>query len=242
MSIEIAFRSDKGLVRPSNEDTVMVQLDPGIVVLTDGMGGYKAGEVASKIAAESIVEYLCDGGVVGPNSLEGAVEAANEAILDAIDQNSGYEGMATTVVAGSFDSHRLHYAHVGDSRLYRFRGEALVQLTRDHSMIQELVNQNHFANVEEALAAGVKNNVLTRGLGITDHVVVDTAETGLDVGDIYLLCSDGLSNMVDMPVLEEVLSNREMTLEEKADCMIKHALESGGADNVSLILISVLSV
>ncbi len=240
MSIEIAFCSDKGLVRPSNEDTVMVQLDPGIVVLTDGMGGYKAGEVASKIAADSIVEYLCDGDAVGLVSLEEAVDAANEAILEAIDQNSGYDGMATTVVAGSFDSHRLYYAHVGDSRLYRFRADALVQLTRDHSMIQELVDQNHFANVEEALAAGVKNNVLTRGLGISSDVVVDTAETGLDVGDIYLLCSDGLSNMVDKSVLEKVMSNREMTLEEKADCMIEHALESGGSDNVSLILVGVV--
>ncbi|MCP3662885.1 MAG: serine/threonine-protein phosphatase [Gammaproteobacteria bacterium] len=240
MSIEIAFRSDKGLVRPSNEDTVMVQLDPGIVVLTDGMGGYKAGEVASKIAADSIVEYLCDGDAVGPDSLDEAVDAANEAILDAIDQNSGYDGMATTVVAGSFDSHRLYYAHVGDSRLYRFRADALVQLTRDHSMIQELVDQNYFANEEEALAAGVKNNVLTRGLGISSDVVVDTAETGLNVGDIYLLCSDGLSNMVDKHVLEKVLSNRQMTLEEKADCMIEHALESGGSDNVSLILVGVV--
>ena len=156
MLIEAASRTDRGLVREGNEDAVATFPEYGLVVLADGMGGHCSGEVASQLAVETIgTLMLMSAGDVG---LRTVVEAANTAIIQAIEDSPEYEGMGTTLAMAMFKSRRIHFAHVGDSRIYRFRRGRLEQLTRDHSIIQELVDQGLFESAEEARGAGVKNN------------------------------------------------------------------------------------
>ncbi|MES9845415.1 MAG: Stp1/IreP family PP2C-type Ser/Thr phosphatase [Candidatus Sedimenticola sp. PURPLELP] len=238
--IETVSRSDKGLVREVNEDSVAAMPDFSLVVLADGMGGYNSGEIASQVAVETIAAYLMPvlGSVEEAEApLVDAVGAANKSIFAAIDEDTRYEGMATTVVLGVFGERKLHYAHVGDSRLYRLRDGRLDRLTRDHSMIQELVDQGMFESMEEAHEAGVRNNVLTRGLGVDQQLEVDTADIQIKTGDLFLFCSDGLSNMVNDHVMEEILSASDQSIESKTDQLLAMALENGGLDNVSLVLV-----
>ncbi|MES9967566.1 MAG: Stp1/IreP family PP2C-type Ser/Thr phosphatase [Sedimenticola sp.] len=238
MSIEVASCSDKGLVREVNEDSLAAMPDYGLVIVADGMGGYNAGDVASQIAVETIAMTLLPQlGMEAEISLADTVAAANDTIIASIEAEPQYRGMATTVVLGVFGAGTLHYAHVGDSRLYRLRGGQLEQLTRDHSMIQELVDQGMFDSLEEAQEAGVHNNVLTRGLGIDEQVEIDTAETGIEEGDLYLFCSDGLSNMVTVQTMEEVLGSTADSIDSAAQKLLAIALENGGTDNISLVLV-----
>ncbi|OOZ35712.1 Stp1/IreP family PP2C-type Ser/Thr phosphatase [Solemya velesiana gill symbiont] len=238
MSIEAVSRSDKGLVREINEDNLATLPEFGLVVLADGMGGHNSGEVASQVAVETMASYLMPVlASVGEAPLEEAVVAANDTIFATIEEESQFNGMATTVVLGVFGEQTLRYAHVGDSRLYCYSDGQLGLLTRDHSMIQELVNQGMFENTEEAREAGVQNNVLTRGLGVDQQVEVDIAEIEIKTGDLYLFCSDGLSNMVSDGVMEELLAATDEDIESTADKLLALALENGGLDNVSLVLV-----
>lgn len=234
-------RSDRGRVREINEDSVAVLEQQGLVVLADGMGGYNAGEVASQLAVESITTSLLplyngDSVALSEEVLKNVVEDANEAILEAVDENLDYRGMATTVVVALFCDRQVYFGHVGDSRLYRLRNGQLQQLTRDHSMVQALVDEGMFANIQEALDAGVKNNVLFRGLGIADGVEVETGRGDLVDGDLYLACSDGLSNMLTDREMERILLESSNDPESAADRLLQTALENGGLDNVSLAL------
>lgn len=234
--------SDKGRVREVNEDSVAVLDEHGLVVLADGMGGYNAGEVASQLAVETITTSLLplyNAGSAGFSGeiLKTVVEEANAAILSAVEDNPEYQGMATTVVVALFCDRQIHYGHVGDSRLYRLRAGRLEQMTKDHSMVQALVDEGMFTTLQEALDAGVKNNVLFRGLGIDEVVQVDLGSSDMEPGDIYLLCSDGLSNMVPDQELEQMLVSSADDLELSANRLLSAALENGGLDNVSLALV-----
>ena len=235
MLIEAASRTDRGLVREGNEDAVATFPEYGLVVLADGMGGHCSGEVASQLAVETIgtLMLMSAGDVV----LRTVVEAANTAIIQAIEDSPEYEGMGTTLAMAMFKSRRIHFAHVGDSRIYRFRGGRLEQLTRDHSIIQELVDQGLFESAEEARGAGVKNNIITRGLGITREVDVEEGVDDVQTADIYLICSDGLSDMVPDPVLEETLSKGGEGLSDLCEKLLDLAIQNGGRDNISLILV-----
>jgi protein phosphatase len=235
MLIEAASRTDRGLVREGNEDAVATFPEYGLVVLADGMGGHCSGEVASQLAVETIgtLMLMSAGDVV----LRTVVEAANTAIIQAIEDSPEYEGMGTTLAMAMFKSRRIHFAHVGDSRIYRFRGGRLEQLTRDHSIIQELVDQGLFETAEEARGAGVKNNIITRGLGITREVDVEEGVDDVQAADIYLICSDGLSDMVPDPVLEETLSKGGEGLSDLCEKLLDLAIQNGGKDNISLILV-----
>jgi len=235
MLIEAASRTDRGLVREGNEDAVATFPEYGLVVLADGMGGHCSGEVASQLAVETIgtLMLMSAGDVV----LRTVVEAANTAIIQAIEDSPEYEGMGTTLAMAMFKSRRIHFAHVGDSRIYRFRGGRLEQLTRDHSIIQELVDQGLFESAEEARGAGVKNNIITRGLGITREVDVEEGVDDVQTADIYLICSDGLSDMVPDPVLEETLSKGGEGLSDLCEKLLDLAIQNGGKDNISLILV-----
>ncbi|MCW8905955.1 MAG: protein phosphatase 2C domain-containing protein [Sedimenticola sp.] len=241
MPMTAVARSDRGRVREVNEDSVAVLDQHGLVVLADGMGGYNAGEVASQLAVETITTSLLplyngDSVVFSDEVLESVVEDANEAILCAVEENPDYKGMATTVVVALFGDRQVHFGHVGDSRLYRLRNGCLQQMTRDHSMVQALVDEGMFASIQEALDAGVKNNVLFRGLGIADTVEVELGCSELVAGDLYLACSDGLSNMLTDREMERILLESPDELEMAADRLLTAALESGGLDNVSLAL------
>ncbi len=245
--MEHAGRSDKGLVRTLNEDCVAVMPESGLVVVADGMGGANAGDVASHTAVEIIVSHIMSRVArqgAGNDTVEGdlaraAVAEANRTIYESSLDNRDFEGMGTTVVLGLFLERQLIYAHVGDSRIYRVRNERLERLTVDHSVIQELVNQGVFSSIEEAQQAGVRNNVLTRALGIEEAVETDVDSTQTLPGDVYLFCTDGLTNMVDDETITRMVTGYQSGLEAVADGLIRLACENGGKDNISLVLVRV---
>ncbi len=242
--IEIAAITHTGKIRAHNEDWIYHHADLGLVIVADGMGGHNAGEVASRMATEVIRSYLLPvqeaekGDLLEANLQIGqSVEQANKALVAASKFRSELKGMGTTIVAGMFCFGHFLYAHVGDSRIYQWRDKDFKQLTRDHSLIQELVDNGLFPTIEAAVKAGIGNNVLTRGLGLNQEMEVDVADIAVNEGDIYLLCSDGLTNMIDDDELAEFMTDADQNgLEETAQIMLNLALDRGAYDNVSFIL------
>jgi protein phosphatase len=240
--VEIVSRTDVGLKRNHNEDRLAVFPDKGLVLLADGMGGYNAGEVASQLVIDTVAAELLSmlekmDGSIGEKEIVSAVELSNSAIFKAVEQNSELNGMGTTLVLAVFQGERASFAHIGDSRLYRFRRGEFEQLTSDHSMLQELLDQGMFETENEAMDAGVPSSVLTRGLGIENEIKVDFREESIQDGDIYLLCSDGLSGMIPDEAIYSVLDSLSDDLPGAADLLTKLALDNGGKDNISLILV-----
>jgi protein phosphatase len=247
--IDVAMRTDRGVVREHNEDAVGGDPTDGVIVLADGMGGANAGEVASQLAVDLLMSQLGrqedEGGempAIGSSLLLEAMYGVNQAIHELSCQSPDYQGMGTTVVVALFQSDTLMYAHVGDSRLYRLREGCLEQLTTDHTLIQEIVNFGDFATLEEARLAGVPPNVLTRAFGAESEVMVDLAETELLAGDLYLFCSDGLTNMVTDNQIQTILDIEEEDLMEINEQLIELANEMGGLDNISVILARVVKL
>jgi protein phosphatase len=243
VNIDVAMRTDKGLVREQNEDAVGGDPTAGLIILADGMGGANAGEVASQLAVDLLVNQLVpedDNQEVGSEELLEAMQGVNQAILELSLQVPEYQGMGTTLVVGLFHGHSLIYAHVGDSRLYRYRAGVLECLTTDHTLIREMVDMGDFATLEEALMAGVPPNVLTRAFGAAPDVPVDLAESDIAVGDIYLFCSDGLSGMLSDQEIQASLQGCGEDLMEQTDELIESAYSRGGIDNISVILIRVV--
>ena len=243
--LECAWRTDKGRVRALNEDAVSVQPDMHLVTIADGIGGSNAGEVASRLAAHVISESFRarDSSLL---TKEEAVDAARDAVLEAnrVICHSGrrtprYAGMGTTLVVGYTGPDWMIFAHVGDSRLYLMRDQQLHQLTRDHSLIQEVVDQGFFPTVEDAQRYGIKQNILTRGLGSHSEVVVDVGEVDLRPGDVFLFCTDGLSGMVADSDLQTALAKEDEGLDDLCSRLVKLAYEGGGFDNITLALIRV---
>ena len=241
--VDFAWRTDRGRVRARNEDSVAVDEETGVAVIADGIGGASSGNLASRIAANAICQRFVR---QAPSRLEpgpasqlaqAAVEEANAAILEHVRQWPACAGMGTTVVIGYFGNTWLVHAHVGDSRLYRLRDRQLVQLTRDHSFIQEVVDQGFFPNLSEARRYGVNQHVLTRAVGsAASHVVAETAVTPLAAGDLYLFCTDGLTGMVPDHELQSMLSSVQGDLGVAAEALVHRACANGGADNITLVL------
>lgn len=240
MIIEVALRTDKGVVREHNEDAVGAEADTGLLILADGMGGANAGEVASGLAVDLLLSHLLgnqlDDSESNRSVIHESIQFVNQAILDLAQQVPQYQGMGTTLVVGWFTQGLLRYAHVGDSRLYRLRSGAFEQLTKDHTLIQEMVNLGDFANMEEALMAGVPTNVLSRALGSEAEVEVDLAESEVEAGDVYLFCSDGLTGMVTDDEIQSILENKGLDLNQQVDELVDFACRCGGIDNISVIL------
>jgi serine/threonine protein phosphatase PrpC len=244
--------SDTGRVREHNEDTIGTDADIGVVVLADGMGGYKAGEVASGITVRTVLGLLKDAverenltlrddasGLSRPGILlRDAIQRANKIIYQTAKTQVHCEGMGTTVVAGLFFDDRLTVAHVGDSRLYRLRQGTLEQVTRDHSLLQELVARG-FYTPEEAQRAAAKNYV-TRALGVEPTVDVEITEVPVERDDVYLLCSDGLCDMVDDSDIQLTINTFGANLDAVARQLVQLSNENGGRDNVSVVLVRVL--
>lgn len=242
-------RSHPGLVRQNNEDAVAELAECSLLVLADGMGGYNAGEVASAIAVKTIPERIRrawppDSGSGTEHSLRtesrllrDAVIVAHHEIRAHANREPQCAGMGTTVVACLVRSDSVSVAHVGDSRLYRVRGNRLERLTRDHSLLEELIERGHYSR-EEAEQL-VRKNIVTRALGVDASIEVEIAEHALQAGDVLLLCSDGLSDMVDDEQMAGVLcapGTLPDGLDEAADRLVTLALQAGGRDNISLIL------
>ena len=241
-------QTDTGRVREHNEDTIASDVDVGLLVLADGMGGYNAGEVASGIAVKTITNLVREGlaredlgsidrstGLTRPSIvLRDAITRANKIIYQTARSQAECEGMGTTVVAALFYDNRVSIAHVGDSRLYRQRGSEIAQVTMDHSLLQELVDRG-FYSPEEAQRAANKNYV-TRALGVEPQVEVEVQEHPVDKGDVFILCSDGLSDMVEDEDIRLTISTFGANLDTVAKQLIQLANENGGRDNVSVVL------
>ncbi len=243
MPLEVGTCTDKGPVRETNEDYLRVLPELGIVALADGMGGHSAGEVASEVAVEVAVEelhhaqrFLEMDAVQALMSLGQAVERANASVYMLASRRPELWGMGTTLVVGLFHGGRLFYAHVGDSRLYLMRNGRLMQLTRDHSLIQEVVDHGIYPNRGEARQAGVGENVLTRSLGFDLNLNVDVNEVPVRPGDLFLLCTDGLSTPLAHEQMEAVLAREQLSLESRARTLVSCAREAGGTDNISVVL------
>lgn len=228
--------TDAGRVREHNEDAIAWDTEQGWAVLADGMGGHNAGEVASAIAVEVISEQFKATGTAEPvTMLQAAVEQANSAIYQQATSQTRLHTMGTTVVAIRLDGQILHCAHVGDSRLYRLRGGELQQLTRDHSLVQELVEEG-MINAEQARNSEQKN-VITRALGLEAGIEVEMSEETMCSEDCYLLCSDGLSDRLRDEEIAALLVGE--ALPEVARSLIDAANERGGEDNISVIVLQV---
>ncbi|WP_325344431.1 Stp1/IreP family PP2C-type Ser/Thr phosphatase [Xylophilus sp.] len=243
MNYEFCARTDTGLLRSNNEDAVAFDAANGLTVLADGMGGYNAGEVASSMAAGLVQagmgRWLAEaGGQASPRevrrALEICVDNANGAILQASQANPQYAGMGTTLVAACFHDNRLVLGHIGDSRGYRLRDGALDQITRDHSWLQEQVDAG-IITAEQA-AVSPNRNLVTRALGVEEAAQIEVHEHRVEPGDLYLLCSDGLPDMVDDDDIATIL-RAGLSLEDTARTLIDSANAQGGRDNISVVLI-----
>lgn len=243
--LKFAWRTDTGRVRAQNEDAVSVHPDSRLVVIADGIGGARAGEIASGYAAQVVSDSFRDGEPLPADKDEAlrrardAVKAANRVIWDSAQATPGYAGMGTTVVVGYAGPDWLVFAHVGDSRLYRLRDGELEQLTRDHSLIQEVVDQGFFPSLEDAQRYGVNANILTRGLGTANPVAVDTGDVDLRPGDLYLFCTDGLTGMVTDDGIRRTLLTEGDGLDRLSAILIDLACEGGGLDNITVALMQV---
>lgn len=250
--LQITGITDEGLVRDHNEDSIGSDAALGILVLADGMGGHKGGEVASAIAVDLILKSLRESlpeiaaGQTDENTgyslesmaVESAIKNANLKIFEAAQNNSKYEGMGTTVVVLVFYDNRITIAHVGDSRLYRMRDQSLEQMTRDHTLLQELVDRGFYTKKEAN--ESLNKNLVTRAVGVNPTVDIDLLEDVALLDDLYLLCSDGLTDMIDDGLIEHIQLNHKNNLEKMNEELIKQAKDHGGKDNVSVMLAQVL--
>lgn len=250
-AIEIFRLTHVGLLREHNEDAIASDIEVGLLVLADGMGGYKAGEVASEIAVLTIVAELKEamlglkpgqmdalfGMQVEQQLIRDAVEIANESIFTISQVVPHCEGMGTTLVMGLFTDNKFIVGHIGDSRAYRLRRNELVQITEDHSLLQEQLNLG-LITPEEARFSNNKN-LVTRALGIDPTVELELNEHEVELGDLYLLCSDGLTDIVPDEEIHFILENYGNNLEETASQLIDLANSYGGKDNISVILAKV---
>lgn len=243
-ALEFAWRTDRGIVRKGNEDWVGVYPEQGLAIVADGVGGASAGEVASRMAVEIIANRFIARAPsrteprIAQLLTEAAVDEANVAIIRRAKEQPECAGMGTTVVMGFFGQGWLVHGHVGDSRMYRLRDGELKQLTRDHSFIQEVVDQGFFPTLADAREYGITDNVLTRALGSAAHIKATTDTAELAEGDLYLLCSDGLTGMLPHEELQNVLIAAG-SLETAADTLIKLACKRGGVDNITVALVRV---
>jgi PPM family protein phosphatase len=247
-TLEVACLSDPGLKRAHNEDHAASDPRLGLVVIADGMGGYRSGEVASALAVQTIVRHVRlfqhqETGHIPPESiglspasrvLLNAIESANTAVFQTGRREADCEGMATTVIAAWFIEDRIAVGHVGDSRLYRARGASIEQITTDHSLVQELIELG-VCTPEEAQKSAPKN-LVTRAIGIHATVDVDVYEEAVLPEDVFLLCTDGLHDLVSNQEMYLTLREYSANLVEAAGRLVAMAKERGGHDNISVML------
>jgi protein phosphatase len=242
MNFEFCTRTDPGLARENNEDSVAVDEPTRLGILADGMGGYNAGEIASGMATTFIKSelgrWLAQAGRHANarevrRAMEICVENANRSIFNAANSNPHYSGMGTTLVVGVFQDERLMLGHIGDSRCYRLRGTDFAQITKDHSLLQEQMDAGLIT--PEQAAVSTNKNLVTRALGVEDAVLLEVNEHRVEPGDIYVMCSDGLSDMIDDEQIARILQ-AEGTLEEKSGLLVEAANANGGRDNISVLL------
>ena len=232
-------KTDVGLMRTINQDSIFVSTKPvgklpNLFIVADGMGGHKAGDVASRVAIEKFVKYACTTHMTDPaNILDAGIMSINKEIYDMANSNRDYSGMGTTFVAAVIAEGHVYIANVGDSRLYVV-GSKIRQITRDHSYVEEMVR------IGELDRADARNhpdkNIITRAVGAEDKVEPDFFTVELQEGEIVLMCSDGLTNMLEDEEIRMIISGAR-DLVEKAESLVEAANANGGRDNISVILI-----
>ncbi len=246
--LEIVTRSDVGMVRSRNEDAVYANPVCGLAILADGMGGYNAGDVASGMATTLIGGRLeaafprfgqqdSERRRRVQSALEAEIAHANNAVYSAAQSQPQYAGMGTTLVTALFHGDSLTVAHIGDSRLYRLRGRKFQLMTRDHSLLQEQLDSGVLSREQARHAQN--RNLVTRALGVDPSVEPEINDFDTRTGDVYLLCSDGLNDMVEDEEIGAILLRRSDDLELAAAQLVQRANDSGGRDNVSLILVRI---
>jgi len=250
--LDTAVLSHPGMVRTHNEDSIFVDAKAGLAVLADGMGGYSAGEVASGIAVNVIsggmLQELNSGRELSKVDvasglthaallMQQQIALANKGIYEAAQARPECAGMGTTLVATVFFQNRVSIGHIGDSRCYRLRGEKFEQLTHDHSLLQEQIDSGMLT--AEQAKFSLNKNLVTRALGIEAVVPADISEYRLEAEDLYLLCSDGLTDMVEADAVREIVTAKRGDLAEAAAELIDLANQNGGRDNISVILMRV---
>jgi serine/threonine protein phosphatase PrpC len=243
----MAAATHPGLVRSQNEDAIAMDAESGLAVLADGMGGYNAGEVASRIAVKLVSskiqavlaqkESLRLDQAAAERLISKHIADANAAIYEAARTNAEYSGMGTTLVVALWYGERLAVGHVGDSRLYRLRDGSLTQLTRDHSLTQEQIDCGVLSPAQARYS--IDRNIVTRAVGIDAQVETDVRSIPILAGDLYILCSDGLTDMLTDEEIERILASLEPQLQRAADELVQQANARGGRDNVSVILVRV---
>lgn len=247
-SLDFALKTHPGLVRPLNEDAIGADPRCGLFVLADGLGGYNAGEVASVMAISAVLDRLSsaldasrqeENAFAPDEAIHDTISEINASIYNAALNSAAFEGMATTLVIGWFLGGRLWVAHTGDSRLYRYRGGQLEQLTRDHSFSQELLDAGMVTEAEARMLPA--KNLVTRALGASADIEPEIRDVDVEAGDVILLCSDGLTEMVGAYEIEGLLSISEDNLHETARHLVDLANEAGGRDNVSVVVVRVSS-
>lgn len=229
--------TDTGKVRQHNEDYIAYNNEQGFALLADGMGAHAAGEIASELAVQTAQAILT--ATVGANPqerLETAVKAAHNSVYEKAQTSLRYQGMGTTLVATLLDQDQLYHAHVGDSRLYRLRGGQLEALTRDHSLLQEFIDQGVYT--PEEARQKVARNILTRALGLEADLKADCGRCTVREGDRFLLCTDGLYEMLSNDEIAAIML-KETNIQAMAGNLIELANIRGGKDNLSVIVIDV---
>ena len=228
--MRVCHRTHQGLVRASNQDSVL--MDTGVYGVADGMGGHKGGETASRVAVQ-VIKNALRGKQPEKRALEVGIEAANRRIFDMSRHDSSLNGMGTTLTFLWENGKEVFISHVGDSRAYLLRKGEWKQVTEDHSVVAELLRSGVIT--AEAARTHPYRNVITRAVGVDPTVEADLLTHDLQPGDLWMICSDGLYNMVPDDVLKQVLENAESD-ETAADELLQLALEGGGTDNITFVL------
>lgn len=253
IKLRYAGNSHVGMKRGHNEDNLRLVPEENLYMVADGMGGHASGEVASAMAVETVAGFFestsKDEDITWPykmekglryeeNRLGASIKLANLRIFETASQNSGQRGMGTTLVALFVANDFVFFGHVGDSRVYRLRGDTLTQVTEDHSLLNDWIKMKDLT--EEEIENFPHKNVIVRALGMKETVQVDVAHEAPEHKDLYLLCSDGLNGMITDEVMRQILVRERENLEKSCDALIQAANDNGGTDNITVALVEIL--
>lgn len=254
LKIRFAGNTHVGMKRTHNEDNLFVLPEENLYIVADGMGGHAGGEVASKMAVETIADFFTETGkdadltwpykmekgkAYEENRMSASIKLANLRIFETASQNAAQHGMGTTIVTLGFVGDKAYLGHVGDSRIYRLRNNVLDQVTEDHSLLNDYIKMKDLT--EKEIEDFPHKNVIVRALGMKDTVKVDVASEEPQEGDLYLLCSDGLNGMVIDKDIENIMIKDRNDLEKCCNALIQAANDGGGNDNVTVVLVEVLA-
>lgn len=236
--------SDVGLIRQNNEDSWKLLTDDQFFVLADGMGGHQAGEVASREAVEQLchlfqehIDLFRQEIDQAKQALKSIIQEVNASIYRLGKENCNLRGMGTTLCCLFFHPNGLIYGHVGDSRIYRYRQDRLEQLTQDHSLLRELIDLGQLS--EQQAEDFLYKNIITKAIGTESYVEPTVAHTSLETGDILLMCTDGLSDLVSFEEIQKIVGQNSE--EQAAQLLVNKAKENGGHDNITVVLVKVLN-